>query len=189
MTRKLEPARSDPTTAQDDDDPSLVSRTDVRRGQRRREAQLLALAGRLAALKPAQLPKLELTEAQLEILDELSVIESAAARNRALKRLRAELRDVDLEALERRMSALTDPRLARVPDEAAVWCARLMAGGDPDLNAFMDRFPVADRTQLRMLARRAVRAQPSEQRKAMHKLELALGAAMQAESGAGVDPR
>jgi ribosome-associated protein len=178
VPRKPDQALSDPAATQDDDS-RLVSRTDLRRDERRRESTLLALATRLAGLKPAQLDRLGLTDPQLEIIDELRVIESAAARSRALKRLRAALREADLPALGMRMNALSDPKPS-APDEAIEWRARLIEGTDADLNAFVLRFPGADRAQLRMLARRAARAKPSEQARASYKLEQALRAAMRA---------
>jgi ribosome-associated protein len=138
---------------------------------------LLALATQLAALKPEQLDPLELTDSQLETLDELRVIESAAARSRALKRLRAQLRDADLSALERRMNATGGPK-STAPGGAAEWRLRLVSGTDADLNAFVERFPGADRAQLRTLVRRAARARPSEQVRTFRKLEQALRAAM-----------
>ncbi|MBN1611187.1 MAG: DUF615 domain-containing protein [Polyangiaceae bacterium] len=176
MPRKLDQDPGDPSSA-DDVDASLVSRTDLRRDQRRRESVLLALATKLAALKPEQLDRLELTDSQLETIDELRVIASASARNRALKRLRAELRETDLVVLERRMNALTGTGPS-APAEVTEWRTRLVSGNDADLNAFVERFPGADRAQLRTLARRAVHARPSEQARTSLRLERALRAAM-----------
>jgi len=176
VPRKVDRDPGDPISA-DDVDSSLVSRTDLRRDQCRKESILLALATKLAALKPDQLDRLELTDPQLETIDELRVIESAPARNRALKRLRAELRDADLADLERRMNALSGIGPG-APDAVTEWRTRLVSGNDAELNAFVERFPNADRAQLRMLARRAARAGPSEQARTSQKLERALRAAM-----------
>lgn len=183
MTKKLERDFVAPAISPADDR-NLVSRTDVRREHRRRESELLALADKLAKMKPAQLRTLELAETPLEVIDELRVIESAPARNRALKRLRAGLRDVDLEALGRRLHALTCPNPDRPPDEVTTWHARLVAGGDAVLNAFLDRFPDADRARLRTLVRQAIRAKPTDQARASRKLKQALRAAMPREPNA-----
>jgi ribosomal 50S subunit-associated protein YjgA (DUF615 family) len=75
------------------------------------------------------------------------------------------------------MNALSGPRPSAA-DEVSDWRTRLVSGNDADLNAFVERFPGADRVQLRMLVRGFRRAKPSEQTRTSQKLERALRAVM-----------
>lgn len=161
------------------DDRNLVSRTEERRERQRIEAQWFTLATRLTTLKGAQLGRLALPDPVFEILDEIRVIESAPARTRAIKRLRAELRDMDLEFLARQIAALDDPRASRPVNEETAWHERLTSGGDPALAEFLERFPSADRAQIRSLVRNATHAEGSARTRANARLARALGQAIQ----------
>jgi ribosomal 50S subunit-associated protein YjgA (DUF615 family) len=164
------------------DDRNLISRSEERREKQQVEAALFALATKLANLKPRQLDRLELAEPLLAIIAEIRVIDNPAARHRATKRLRAQLRDGAVEDLERRLAALTDPQASRVPDEATLWRDRLTTGNDGVLAEFVAACPQADRAQLRALIRNSVRAKEPERPRAAKKLLQAIRSALRAPS-------
>ncbi len=103
MVRKLEAILADRARAEQDDR-SLVSRSDIRRERRAVEITLIDLARRLCALKTSQLARLELPETLLHAVEEAAAIRSPVARNRAEKRVRQELRDVDVSELSDQLS-------------------------------------------------------------------------------------
>jgi ribosome-associated protein len=178
MVRKLEQFLAD-DARRDDDNRLLISRTEERREKQRVETALLGFAKQLSELKPKQLQQLELDEHVLSILDELRVIDSPPARMRAMKRLRAELRDVDLDAFGRKLADILDPPQRKSLDPVATWCENLRSGGDTALNAFLEQFPAADRAQLRTLVRNLKGAAPTASQRALSKLSVELRAAMQ----------
>lgn len=179
VVRKLEHYLAD-QARRDADDRNLVSRTEERRESQRVEAELLALATKLTQLKHGRLEQLGLSEDCLEIIAELRVIESPPARNRALKRLRAELRYADVEQLKRTLDALSDPRTPQRRDAADVWCDRLLGGNDAALSEFVAEHPRANRSQLRTLLRNRLRAKGSETKRAQDRLLSAIREAMHA---------
>ncbi|MGE5788692.1 MAG: DUF615 domain-containing protein [Myxococcales bacterium] len=169
MVRKLEQYIADQAKAAADDR-NLLSRSEERREEQQLERQRLALATRLTGLKPNRLETLGLPEDMLEILDELRVIQSAPARTRALKHLRAELRRVDLEQLNRQIDMLSEPAPARPQSPAAEWCDRLMRGDDEVLREFVLEHASADRSQLRALLRKIARSNGADRERARGKL-------------------
>lgn len=177
MVRKLEQYLAE-EARQKADDRNLVSRTEERREKQRVEAELFALATKLTELKPSHLERLQLPEHLLTILDELRIIENLSARNRATKRLRAELRDVDAKGLSRRIAALTEPGASKPLDAAGNWSQKLASGGDRELDEFLGLCPDADRAQLRNLLRNVRRAKPEELKRAASRLVQALRVAM-----------
>lgn len=178
MARKLEHFLPDDAKP-DADARVVVSRTEERRESQRVEAELLALANRLTQLKQSAQDRLGLTEVCTNMLKEIRIIESAPARARALKRLRAELRDVDADQLKRTLDTLNDPRVPRAPDPTSTWCSRLINGNDADLTEFVECYKLADRAQLRVLVRNRVRAKETEQKRAHTRLTQAIRQAMQ----------
>jgi ribosome-associated protein len=182
VVRKLEHYLAD-QERREADDRNLVSRTEERRESQRVEAELLALATQLSQLKQGRLQQLGLSEDCLSIIDELRVIESPPARNRALKRLRAELRYADVEQLKRALEALSDPRAPQRRDAAEGWCDRLVGGNDAALSEFVIEYPRANRTQLRTLLRNRLRAKESERKRAQERLLLAIREAMRIAPG------
>lgn len=108
MVRKYESYLADQARV-DADDRSLVSRTDLRRQEKQEEASLIALAVRLVGMNATRLASLELSEGLLEAVEETRRIKSPGARQRALRRVRKELRGLDWEGLERRLLALVGP--------------------------------------------------------------------------------
>jgi ribosome-associated protein len=181
VVRKLEQYLAD-EAKREADDRNLVSRTEERREKQRIEAEWITLAKELTTLKPAQIQRLELTQLQLEILDEIRGIESAPARARAVKQLRGALRDLSLENFAQRVRALTDPQQKRIPDDAAVWSERLIGGSDADLTAFVEEFANADRAQMRTLVRNLKHAKELDRPRAQNKLTQVIRRAMQKTS-------
>jgi ribosome-associated protein len=154
MVRFFDP-RFDP---EPDDPRDLRSRTDERRERKTSETKLFELAQTLVGLSERSLAKLELDEALLDAVHDARLITSPAARNRALRVVRATLRNLDAEAIAKRLERGTAP--APRPASVALedWCQRLLAGGDPALAEFVASYATADRQQLRNLTRNAVRA-------------------------------
>lgn len=84
----------------------IPSRTDAKKQRVRHEEELMALAQALVALKDKSLEKLSLSESVLEAVWKARAITAAAARYRALRVVRAVLRDVDLVTLRRALDNL-----------------------------------------------------------------------------------
>lgn len=183
MVRKLEHVLAD-QAKQDADDRNVVSRTEEHREEQRVEAERFELAKKLTQLKDGQLERLGLPDHYLTIIAEIRIISSIPARHRAIKRLRAELRDIDFEALARSLAALTDPQAPRQADAATLWCERLLGGNDAALIEFVEQYPAADRAQLRTLLRNRLRAKQSEQKRAQNRLLQAIRQAMRSPTPA-----
>jgi ribosome-associated protein len=188
VVRKLEHVLAD-QAKRDADDRVVVSRTEEHREEQRVEAERFELAKKLTQLKDSQLERLGLPDHYLTIIAEIRVISSIPARHRAIKRLRAELRDIDFEALARSLAALTDPQAPRQADAATLWGERLMGGNDAALTEFLERYPVADRAQLRTLLRNRLRAKQPEQKRAQNRLLQAIRLAMRSPTNAALEPR
>lgn len=181
VVRKLEHYLADEAKSEGDDR-ILISRTEERKEKQRVEAKLFELATKLTQLKKPQLARLELPEHYGLLFEEIRGIHDPAALNRAIKRLRAELRSFDLDELAQSIAALTDPQAPRAPDAAAVFCDRLSAGGDAALAEFVTQFPAADRAQLRSLLRNCAKAKEPERKRARERLTQAVRQAMQRSS-------
>jgi ribosome-associated protein len=169
MVRKLE-SYLDEKAKREADDRCLVSRSEERREKQRLETERFEFATRLTELKQRHLDRLELPAHLLEVIDEIHVIESPPARTRALKRLRAELRDVDLELLAKGLAALSSPAAPQTENAQSQWLAKLVAGGDPVLTDFVQQFPHVDRAQLRTLIRTYVRSEGRERERTSRRL-------------------
>lgn len=169
MVRKLESYLAERAKIETDTR-ILVSRTEERREKQKLETERFELATKLTSLKKAHLERLELPSPILEMIAEVRLIQSPPARTRALKRLRAELRDIDLEQLGRQLAALDAPRPSQPPDERTRWLDRLLEGGDLVLLEFVQRFPQADRAQLRTLLRNLPRHQGAERQRLQTRL-------------------
>jgi ribosome-associated protein len=181
MVRKLESYLAERAMAEADDR-NLVSRSEERREKQRLETERFELATKLTDLKKAHLARLELPEPILEIIEEVHVIQSAPARTRAIKRLRAELRALDLDQLGRRLTALAEPRPTQAPDEQSRRLDRLMEGGDIALSEFVHQYPQADRARLRTLLRNLSRLQGAERQRLRLRLAALLKSAMASEA-------
>jgi len=183
VVRKLEHVLAD-QAKRDADDRNVVSRTEEHREEQRVEAERFELAKKLTQLKDGQLERLGLPDHYLTIIAEIRIISSIPARHRAIKRLRAELRDIDFEALARSLAALTDPQAPRHTDAATLWGERLLGESDAALAEFVELFPSADRAQLRTLFRNRLRAKQPEQKRAQNRLLQAIRLAMRTPAAA-----
>jgi len=129
------------------------------RSQLHRDAsEIYELGLALIALGPTDLDLLELPAGLRESIDVCRRLHgSARSRQKRLvaQRLRAETDD--LEALRERFASLSRLRVAGSPRdrEAQRWVARLVAEGDPALQAFVDAHAGVDRSRLRGLMRTA----------------------------------
>lgn len=132
------------------------------RSQQRREAlDVLALAGTLADLSPAQLSRLPVPEHLLPHIAEARRITSHIAKKRQLAYLAKHMRREDDEVLDAIRDAL-DAGGEAAKQETALqhraerWRERLLDEGDAALAELLAEFPQADRQQLRQLARNAL---------------------------------
>jgi ribosome-associated protein len=130
------------------------------RSQLRREAlAVFELAEALAALSEAELVQIPLSDELRVLVGESRTITSHIARKRQLQFLakRMRRREDELPAIE---AALLRQTTARRGDSARLhrieqWRDRLIAQGDPALDALLAEAPHGDRQQLRQLVRRA----------------------------------
>jgi len=155
-----------------DDPRDLRSRSDDRRERRTSEERLMALAESLAGLTDRALAKLSLPEEVQDALQNVRMISSATARNRALRTLRTALRAVDSEQIDKQIAnSHGAPRpVSSAAAGIADWCARLTADGDAALDAFLAACPDADRQQLRNLCRNVMRASEADRPEAARAL-------------------
>jgi ribosomal 50S subunit-associated protein YjgA (DUF615 family) len=105
MVRKLSDILAERARAEADDR-DLRSRSDARRARKQIESDLVDLARTLCALSSRQIERVDLPEPVLEALTAARAIHSAAARNRALRLVRRELRAADVEAIRARLEEL-----------------------------------------------------------------------------------
>jgi ribosome-associated protein len=108
MPRRLIP--TDPTADVEED---LTSRTDRRKERLAEEEALMSLAETLAGLSEQALARLDLPESVLDPVADARLVRSGAARNRALRLVRAALRDLEHAQLRRIRDAVPEPRRGR----------------------------------------------------------------------------
>jgi len=173
VVRKLESYLAEKARIQLDDS-DLTSRSDLRRDRLKTESHYMALAARLCEISEKRLVRLELGEYLLELIDGARRIDSPPARDRALRRIRKELRDLDSLALEAKLDDLDNPGPRKDKAPESVWVERLIASGERELEGFLAMHPDADRGRLRTLLRNAVRAKDSDRPRAVQKLTVAL---------------
>lgn len=126
--------------------------------QRRAALDVLALAGQLADLAPAQLARLPVPEALLPHIAEARRITAHVARKRQVAFLAKQMRREDDEALDAIRDALDEKGEAARREVAAMhrvetWREKLLAEGDDALAQLLDEYPLADRQLLRQLVR------------------------------------
>ena len=95
------PRRLIPTGPEADAEEDLTSRTDKRKERLAEEEGLLVLAETLVALSEQAQARLDLPEDVLAPVADARRVKSAAARNRALRLVRAALRNLDQAELGR----------------------------------------------------------------------------------------
>ena len=156
--RRLSPREMFPEE-EDDEAPIDVFDTDVRRSHREHKQQVDAyarLAKDLVDLAPHKLAKLDVDP---EIVDVVEVCRDRrkGARIREQRRLATALRRIDARALRDAVDDITRKDRAHVQQDKQLeqWRERLLEGGDAALSEFVQRYPTADRQQLRQLVRSA----------------------------------
>lgn len=168
----------------DPEDEDFTSRTDARGARKRSEAAWAEFAKTLITISERHLARLELNEDLLQVIQDARRVESPIAKNRALRLIRKEMRDLDLDELRQRLEDLSHPstRRAQAATKPAgvleTWRNRLLAGGEPELAAFLSEHERADRQRLRTLLRNARKAAPAAHKKALDSLNTALREAL-----------
>jgi ribosomal 50S subunit-associated protein YjgA (DUF615 family) len=84
----------------------IPSRTDAKKERVRAEEELMSLSTALVGMNARMLGRLPLSETALEAIREAAAIQAPAARYRALRVVRAALRDMDLAALRKALDRL-----------------------------------------------------------------------------------
>jgi len=135
------------------DDRDLTSRTDRRKERKQSEEAHAQLARALCECTKKQLERLVLDDALYQVLLRARRIESPAAKDRALRLVRRELRDGDSASVRRQLDELNRPSV-RTEGEADRWLKRFQEEGDDALGAFMQAYPEADRSRIRQLLMR-----------------------------------
>lgn len=135
------------------------------------------LAKTLVALSPKQRDRLELDDGLADALDEAARMPNGRALARQLRVVRRELRDGDVEAVERAVHRLLHPQPLAVSPPAAddpveAWTRRLTDEGS--VEGFMAEYPQADRQRLRTLLRNLTKAKPTSSARAKRALADAL---------------
>jgi ribosomal 50S subunit-associated protein YjgA (DUF615 family) len=176
VVRKLESYLAEKARIQQDDS-DLTSRSDLRKDRLKSEGHIKALAIRLCETSDKRVAKLGLADALLELIAAARRIESLPARDRAHRRIRRELRDIDIADIERQLDAFESPGHAPKSPEL-VWAERLFSGGESAIDALLSECASADRGQIRTLLRNAVRAKEADRARAKKKLMLAIREAL-----------
>lgn len=167
------PIETAPDPSLEEDDESLISRTDVRAERKRAEAAWMDFAKQLMTISERHVLRLELPEEVLRVVQDSRRITSPGARARALRLIRQEMRDLDLAALVEKLEDLSHPdRRRRASTPADEWRKRLLAGGEAELSELMAECPRADRQRLRTLLRNVRNASnvPASMNKALSAL-------------------
>jgi ribosome-associated protein len=175
--RKTIEVAVDPALEEEED---LTSRTDLRNERKRSEAAWAEFAKTLVTISERHLLRMELSEQLLRVVQDTRRITSPAARARALRLVRQELRGLDLSLLRERLEDLSHPNARRATTPADDWRRKLLDGGEADLAAFVEEHPRGDRQRLRTLLRNARSASAASKNKALGLLTQALREALSA---------
>lgn len=157
-----------------DDAPAHAPRRAIRSEHRGQMLDLKELANRISAMPQGVrrgLPLDDEAQAQLDLL----AVASGSDRRRVLMRAKLLIGGADLVALE---AALDGDTPAAARDRACIqWRSRLVAGDDVVLQAFMERYPAADRQAVRTATRDARGPGPAGERAKTRLLQLVREAA------------
>ena len=134
-------------------EPEDFSERPDRQAARRETKALGELAVRLVALVPSKRARLPLSDELRQEIERLGGLRADGGRRRQLKRVIGLLREADAEAIEAAM-------VGRDPEDTRLhmierWRTRLIAEGDPAIQAFVDGHDDVDRGQLRALVRQS----------------------------------
>lgn len=147
------------------DDRDLTSRSDLRKERKQSEQAFADLARALCECTKRQFERLVLDDALYQVVIKARQIESPAAKDRALRLVRRELRNGDAGSVRQQLDALDKPS-PRQEGDAERWLKRLLAEGDEALTAFLAVSPQADRHRLRQLLLRAKKSTGASSSKA-----------------------
>jgi ribosome-associated protein len=142
-------------------DPETGEFLDESRSQKRREAlDVLAMAGKLMDTGASALSMLPMPDELRALVVDSQRITSHIARKRQMQWLAKQMRREDDEVLEALRAALEHTKEDARREAAALhrvehWRLQIVDGGDDGLAAFVALYPMADRQQLRTLARNA----------------------------------
>ena len=142
-------------------DPETGEFLDESRSAKRREAlDVLAMAGKLMDSSHAALEHLPLPDELRALVIDSQRITSHIARKRQTQFLAKQMRREDESVLEGLRAALEHTKEDARREAAALhrvehWRLRIVDGGDAGLAEFVALYPMADRQQLRTLARNA----------------------------------
>ena len=134
---------------------------DESRSAKRREAlDVLAMAGKLMDTSPAALALLPMPDELRELVIDSQRITSHIARKRQTQWLAKQMRREDDVVLDTLRAALEHTKEDARREAAALhrvehWRLKIVDGGDAGLAEFVALYPMADRQQLRTLARNA----------------------------------
>ena len=129
------------------------------KSQLKREMTALQDIGEeLVALTRHQLDKLTLPESLLDAVLAARAMPQRGARKRQLQYIGKLMREVDAEPIRAALDMLENPHGQAVGHFHAIerWRDRLLAQGDVVLEEFFEKYPDADRQQLRQLLRNAL---------------------------------
>lgn len=118
---------------------------------------LQALGEKLVELSNEQIQQLKVPEALKEALLQAGRIRKHGARRRQLQYIGRLMRDLDADEIQAQYDNATQHSAASVARLHAIekWRDRLLDGTDTALDDFLQRYPDADRQQLRQLLRSA----------------------------------
>lgn len=154
------------------DDRDTRSRSDADRERKASETTLANLSRQLVELSDKQLAAMHLPEELLDAVSDTRMIKSDIARNRSLRRVRAELRSENTREIEERLVTLEElganalNAMVSEPEAASdqAWMDRLLQEGDSALDALVSEFPDAPRREIRQLLRNASKPGKSQRK-------------------------
>lgn len=147
------------------DDRDLTSRSDLRKERKQSEQAFADLARALCECTKKQFERLVLDDALYQVTVKARQIESPAAKDRALRLVRRELRNGDAESVRQQLDSLDKPS-PRQQGDAERWLKRLLSEGDDALMAFLAHCPNSDRNRLRQLLMRTKKTAGASSNKA-----------------------
>ena len=125
---------------------------------RQEDAEVGVLAQRLLDIPAGQRAQYPLSEQLIKVLAEHDRI-VGAARNRHLRHVKKTLRSDDMATIAAALER-GNPEEHRL-QELERWRARIIAGDDTDIQAFVETYPETERGTLRALARSARKEAPA----------------------------
>jgi len=146
------------------DEEDLRSRTDARLARKSEEERLAGLAKTLVGLSPKQRGRLELDGDLADALEEADRMPNGRSLARQLRVVRRQLREGDVDDVERAVHRLLNPQPLTTPPPASVspadpietWVQQMAEEGS--VEGFMAAYPDADRQRLRTLLRNLTKA-------------------------------